>query len=71
MPDYTKQRKSKIIQVCPNCGRKGKRGRVSTSKSGKTYAMYDHVTRLQTVAGITFNTVEDYCTVEETKNAPA
>lgn len=66
MPDYTKQRKSKLIQVCPKCGRKGRKRQGPTSKAGRPSSLYIHVDEIVAVAGIAaFNEVKEYCFVAE------
>jgi len=65
MPDYTKQRKSKLIQICPKCGRKGRKRQGPTAKSGQRYSYFVHVDNVTTVAGIAFNHITDHCTVPE------
>lgn len=69
MTDYTKQRKSKTILVCPKCGRKGmSRGVINANRpNSKKYRLIVHTCHLVTVAGIQFNHVEDSCTVEVTE----
>lgn len=67
MPDYTKQRKSKLIQVCPRCGRKGlfSRGLINEGRNNtKKYRHVKHVSSIVTVAGIQFESITDGCTVE-------
>lgn len=73
MPDYTKHRKSKLIQVCPKCGRKGHKSQGPTAKSGARSWLYTHKSELVTVAGITFNHIEsgDYCYVQEPESVKA
>jgi len=71
MPDYTKQRKSKLIQVCPKCGRKGRKRQGPTGKNGVRYSMFVHVDNMTTIVGISFNHVTDHCMVAETKPAKA
>jgi 5'-3' exonuclease len=65
MPDYTKQRKSKLIQVCPKCGRKGRKRQGPTASDGQRHWMYVHVDNMTTVLGIKFNHITDHCTVAE------
>jgi len=72
MPDYTNQRKSKMIQVCPKCGRKGliRITHINSKDRGQiTYTMYTHVSYTTVVAGIAFNNVRDWCGVEKQKTA--
>lgn len=71
MPDYTKQRKSKLVQVCPRCGRKGRKRQGPTGKGGMRYWMYVHVDSIVTVAGIPFNHITESCTVAEVETAKA
>ena len=65
--DYTKQRKSKQIQICPKCGRKGlfSRGLINEGRANaRKYRIIKHVSSIVTVAGMAFESVKDYCTVE-------
>jgi hypothetical protein len=65
--DYTKKRKSKEIQVCPKCGRKGlfSRGLINEGRANaKKYHIIKHVTSIVTIAGMAFESVKEHCTVE-------
>ena len=65
MPNYTTQRKSKLIQVCPKCGRKGRKRQGPTASNGQRHWYYVHVDNIQVVAGIAFNHITDHCMVPE------
>lgn len=65
MPDYTKQRKSKLIQICPECGRKGRKRQGPTDKAGLRQFFYIHKDELTTVAGLQFTDLVEYCLVVE------
>ena len=70
MPDYTTERKSKLIQVCPKCGRKGKRtAGIRFKKDGPSFSMYKHVSKFVRIAGIAFEEVLDACHVPDKETA--
>jgi len=71
MPDYTKQRKSKLIQPCPKCGRKGRKRQGPTAKNGTPSWIFIHKDHIETVAGMAFNDVDDYCFVADSATVKA
>ena len=62
MPDYTKLRSSWKVETCPKCGRKGKVTRWTEGKANpKPHARYTHISKIQVVAGLQFESVLEYC----------